>query len=190
MNDTLLLSQVALWIVVAGLMAVALALARQVALLHERIVPSTLGASGGELAIGETAPRLRARDLAGRSIQLGGEHPERRSTLLLFVSPHCPVCKDLLPVAASGHRGRDSARPLDLVLVGDGERGELDRLVREHRLRDVPFLVGFEIGPAFGVSRLPYAVLLDGAGVVRAKGVLGERRALERLLAGEEARST
>ena len=55
--------------------------------------------------------------LAGDRLALGGESPHGRSRLLLFVSPTCPVCKKLLPIA----RSFAHAERIDVLLVGDGD---------------------------------------------------------------------
>jgi methylamine dehydrogenase accessory protein MauD len=43
------------------------------------------------------------------------------------------------------------------------------------------------VGMGYGVGKLPYAVLVDGEGTVRAKGLVNSREHLESLLAAQEA---
>jgi methylamine dehydrogenase accessory protein MauD len=43
-----------------------------------------------------------------------------------------------------------------------------------------------DLGLAFKVARLPYAVLLDQTGVVRAKGLVNSREQLESLFTARE----
>jgi methylamine dehydrogenase accessory protein MauD len=99
--DPLVVSQIVLWLVVVVLALTVLALARQIGVLHERVAP--LGALSTKTAVdvGEPAPRFDVIDLGGRPLRIGGESPDGRSQLLLFVSPSCPMCKKLLPVARS-----------------------------------------------------------------------------------------
>src|SRR5262245_44699018 len=98
MTEALLISTIALWIVVVILAAVVVALVRQVGVLHERVAPAggLVGRAGPR--IGEAAPRLTLSDWSGREFTLGGADPERKSTLLVFVSPSCPVCKTMLDI--------------------------------------------------------------------------------------------
>jgi hypothetical protein len=73
-------STVALWIVVAGLLVLVLALYRQVGVLHLRLGPRGAFEHDGEsLPLGASAPEGLAR------------------TLLVFTSETCPVCRQILP---------------------------------------------------------------------------------------------
>ena len=68
------------------------------------------------LKVGEPAPQIAAQDIEGDSITVGGARADSRATLLVFVSPTCPVCKTLLPVlksslAAERMRSRVSPPP-------------------------------------------------------------------------------
>ena len=101
MVEALAVSQVVLWLVVLALGAAVFALARQIGVLHERVAP--LGALMTDRAadVGDKAHRFELTDIAGRKVQVGGERAGGRSQLLLFVSPACPMCKKLLPVARS-----------------------------------------------------------------------------------------
>jgi methylamine dehydrogenase accessory protein MauD len=185
MTEALAVSQAVLWLVVLALGATVFALARQIGVLHERVAP--LGALMTDRAadVGDRAPRFELADIAGREVRLGGGGEGGRSQLLLFVSPDCPVCKKLLPVARSFARGE--RRRLDLVLVGDGERDAHAAMAREHGLEGVPLVVSPAVGMGYGVGKLPYAVLVDGEGTVRAKGLVNSREHLESLLAAQEA---
>ena len=163
-----------------GLAVLLFGLARQVGILHERVAPMGAMASDQGLAVGETSPRLSVTTLVGDRLDLGGASP--RSRLLLFVSPACPVCKKLLPIA----RSFAHAERLDVVLVGDGDDAEQRSMIREFGLEGVPYVNSPQVGMAFHVGKLPYAVLLDAAGVIRAKGLVNNREHLESLLVAEE----
>jgi methylamine dehydrogenase accessory protein MauD len=165
-----------------GLAVLLFGLARQVGILHERVAPMGAMASDQGLAVGEMSPRLSVTTLVGDPLVLGGASPESRSRLLLFVSPTCPVCKKLLPIA----RSFAHAERLDVVLVGDGDDAEQRSMVSEFGLEGVPYVNSPQVGMAFHVGKLPYAVLLDAAGVIRAKGLVNHREHLESLLIAEE----
>jgi methylamine dehydrogenase accessory protein MauD len=185
MVEALAVSQVVLWLVVLALGTAVFALARQIGVLHERVAP--LGALMTDRAadVGDVAPRFEVTDLAGRKVQVGGERGAGRNQLLLFVSPACPMCKKLLPVARSFVRSEQGK--LDLVLVGDGDREEHLAMAREHKLEAVPLLLAPVVGMTYGIGKLPYAVLVDHEGVLRAKGLVNSREHLESLLAAQEA---
>jgi methylamine dehydrogenase accessory protein MauD len=179
MTEALLISNLLLWILVVALAGVVFALVRQIGILHERVAPA--GALLGREAPrpGERAPALELADLAGRPVRVGGREPSGASTLLLFVSPSCPVCKVLLPAARSL---RDAeGRRLRLVLASDGPRAEHEVFVREHGLEGESYLLSGELGLLYQVGRLPHAVLLDAEGAVRARGLVNSREHLESL---------
>lgn len=180
MSDALLVSNLLLWVAVVALCGVTLALARQLGVLYERIAPAGALSIGQGPAVGDQAPVVRATTLAGDTIDVGAPAGDGRRTLIFFVSPTCPVCKTLLPTVRS--IAREEAATLGLVLASDGPGPGHRELVRDHRLGDLPYVVSTDLGVAWKVPRLPYAVLLDGEGRVRSKGLVNTREHVESLL--------
>ena len=179
MINALIISNIVLWIVVLGLGILVLALMRQVGVLHERVAPAgaLVGREGPR--IGEAVPRFELTDWAGLPQRIGGPDPERRSTLLVFVSPTCPVCKTLLPLLDSVVRAE---RPgLRMVLASDGPRDEHDAFVGAFGLAARAYVLSHELGVAYQVGKLPYAALIDADGVLRAKGLVNTREHVESL---------
>jgi methylamine dehydrogenase accessory protein MauD len=173
------ISVIVLWIVVLCLLAVVLALTRQLGVLHERIAPVGALMLNRGLAVGEPAPAIDVIDLHGANLRLGAPRTDGKSTLLLFVSPTCPVCKSLLPIVKSS--GRDERDWLDIVLASDGNTDEHRDYVRANGLGGIPYVLSAPLGMTFQVSRLPFAALLDEAGVLRARGLINSREHLESL---------
>jgi methylamine dehydrogenase accessory protein MauD len=128
------------------------------------------------------SPHLSLTTLVGDRLVLGGASPRGQSRLLLFVSPACPVCKKLLPIA----RSFAHAERLDVVLVGDGDEAEQRSMIHEFGLEGLPYVNSPQVGMTFHVGKLPYAILIDAAGVIRAKGLVNNREHLESLLVAEE----
>lgn len=175
----LIVSNVVLWLLLLTLAAVVLALTRQLGVLHERIAPAGALMLKRGLTVGEPGPVLEVADLEGRAVKVGAARSDGRSTLLLFVSPTCPVCKSLLPAVKSSRR--DERRWLDVILASDGAPGEQREFVRTQGLEEIPYVVSAALGLAYQVSRLPFAALLDESGVVRARGLVNSREHLESL---------
>ena len=173
------ISNVVLWLVVIGLLIVVLALTRQLGVLHERIAPVGALMLGRGLTVGEAVPRLEVTDLEGRTLRLGSPRADGKSTLVLFVSPTCPVCKTLLPMITSS--GKDERGWLDIVLASDGSPDEHREFVRAQGLGALPYVVSAPLGLTYQVSRLPYAVLVDEQGILRARGLVNSREHLESL---------
>ncbi len=175
----LAISNVVLWIVVLALLVVVLALTRQLGVLHERISPVGALMLNKGLAVGERAPTVEVLGLDGSRLSVGAPRSDGKSTLLLFVSPTCPVCKSLLPIVKSS--GRAERSWLEIVLASDGDLDEQREYVRENGLAGVPYVVSAPLGMTYQVSRLPFAALLDEAGVLRARGLVNSREHLESL---------
>jgi methylamine dehydrogenase accessory protein MauD len=178
MIDALLVSNALLWLLVVALAGVVAALARQVGVLHERLAPVGALAIARGPAPGEPAPELLAPALSGATVRIGGADPERRRTLLFFTSPTCPVCKALLPTLRRAVSEEDGVR---LVVASDGEHTEHTAFARAEQLDPARYVLSRELGLRFEVAKLPYAVLIDASGIVRAKGLVNTREHVESL---------
>ena len=179
MLNALLISNVILWLLVVILSAVVFALVRQVGVLHERVAPAgaLVGREGPR--VGEAAPQLALTDWGGRPVSVGGADGERKSTLLVFVSPTCPVCKTMLAILDAVLRTEQ--RWLRLVLASDGAREEHEAFVRSHGLAERTYVLSRQLGFAYQVGKLPYGALIDADGVLRAKGLINTREHVESL---------
>ncbi len=177
--NPLVISNVVLWVLVLVLAAVLLAVVRQLGVLHERITPAGALMLNRGLTVGEAAPELEVVDLAGKSVHVGARRGDGRSTLLLFVSPTCPVCKTLLPAVKSSRK--DERDWMDVILASDGDVTAQREFVRAQGLDAIPYVVSAALGLAYQVSRLPFAALLDENGVLRARGLVNSREHLESL---------
>lgn len=175
----LFISNAILWIVVIGLLLVIVALLRQIGVLHERIAPVGALMLAKGLEVGAPAPEMTLTDLAGEPLTIGGVRNDRKTTLLMFVSPTCPVCKALLPLLKSS---RTSERAwLEMVLASDGDILEQRAFAQREGLSEFRHVVSAALGISYQVGRLPYAALIDAAGTLRARGLINSREHLESL---------
>lgn len=181
MTTFMLASVVLLWVAVAALGLIVVALARQVGILHERIAPVGALKVDSGIAVGERAPDISLSTIDGGIVQIG-RPSETGALLLLFVSPDCPICKKLLPVAKAFTRDEQ----LSVVLIGDGPLAAQRRMIEQFGLEAIPFVNGPELGMRFGVGKLPYAVLIDGAGVIASAGLVNTREHLESLVVAKQ----
>lgn len=183
MMDALVISNALLWFLVIGLALTVLALTRQIGLLHERISPVGALSPRTNVAVGDPAPDLALVDLHGRPITVGGGSEEGRRTLLFFLSPTCPVCETLLPTV---ERVASAEVPrVRVVLASDGPPEEHRPFVAAKKLTHLPYVLSERLGLAYGVSKLPYAVLIDEEGIVAAQGLVNTREHLESLFEAE-----
>lgn len=178
----LIVSNVTLWVVVLALLLVILALSRQIGVLYERVAPMGALTIDKGPAVGDASPQFELADLIGRPQRIG--FSGARSQLLFFVSPTCPVCKKLLPILKSV--ANTERAWLDIVLASDGEMPEHLAFYRKAGLEAFPYLLSTDIGMRFQISKLPYAVLIDENGIIRAKGLINSREQLESLFTAKE----
>ncbi|HEY5645871.1 MAG TPA: thioredoxin-like domain-containing protein [Pseudomonadales bacterium] len=171
---------VLLWIVTVALAAMVYALARQIGTLYERVAPAGALAVNAAVKTGDPAPEFELTTLADQPIRIGGvEHPQ----LLFFLAPDCPICKSLLPVLKSMAR---SERQVSIVLASDGgEADEHRAYARANGLDRFPYVLSEALGKSYGVSKLPYAVLIRPDGRIASLGIVNSREHLESLFEAE-----
>ncbi len=182
MIQALLVSNILLWILVLVLAGLVLALSRQIGVLLERVAPAGALISARGPEIGEAAPVVAVESWSGRPRTIaGGSEAGATSTLLLFVSPSCPICEVLIPFLDSLARDQGRGRPLEILLASDGPRSEHEDFVRRHELDADRYFLSRELGLRYQVEKLPYAALIDEEGVLRARGLVNSREHLESL---------
>jgi methylamine dehydrogenase accessory protein MauD len=167
-------SYVALWVVVGVLCVIVVALARQIGTLHLRLGPrGALELDDEGPALGKAIDPLEATAARGERVTIAAPG---RAQMLLFVSPACPVCEDVLP-AVSALSG-DALQP---VVLTDAPPRETASMIEERRLR-APVVSAPELTNRLGVPGTPYVLMLDGDGVVRAKGTVNNLEQIEGLV--------
>jgi methylamine dehydrogenase accessory protein MauD len=182
MIHALVVSNILLWLAVLALLGTVIALARQIGILYERIAPMGALMMDNGPGVGQAAPVFRLPSLSGADVEIGSN--SNRNTLLFFLSPTCPVCKKLLPILKSMRRAEaDSTR---IVLASDGDLTEHRAFHARAALQEFPYVLSAELGMKFHISKLPYAVLIDAQGTIRAKGLVNSREQLESLISAKE----
>jgi methylamine dehydrogenase accessory protein MauD len=180
METALIISNLVLWILVIVLSLAVYALVRQVGVLYERVAPAgALMVSQGPKA-GAPSPVLSFPDFnSDQEISIGGISANGKSRLLFFLSTTCPVCDSLIPILKSLAAEEDSW--LELIFASDGTEAEHRQFVQLKELGAFSYIISMDLGIAFQVGKLPYAVLIDGEGVVRAHGLTNSREHIESL---------
>jgi methylamine dehydrogenase accessory protein MauD len=174
---------VLLWILVLVLAVIVYALARQVGVLYERVAPAGALMVNAALNVGDESPAVAVQTLDGETLTLGGAMTSR-PLLLFFLAPDCPICKSLLPVLKSVARQEQG---VDIVLASDGEDVDAHRAyVRANDLARFPYVLSELLGRSYGVSKLPYAVLIRSGGAVGSLGIVNSREHLESLFEAEK----
>lgn len=179
MDSLLVISSVVLWIAVAGLSLLVFALTRQVGMLYKRVAPAGALMVNQQLEVGDRAPTFVVQTLDGATMEIGAAEQ-----LLFFLAPDCPISRSLLPVLKSVQRAEGA---IDVVLASDGgSEAEHRAYVVEQRLQDFPYVLSEALGRSYGVSKIPYAVLIDDTASIAAMGIVNSREHLESLFVARE----
>lgn len=164
-------SYVILWCVVIALVILCVALARQIGILHLRIAPTgALEVDDEGPPLGEAPSPIDATDSHGAGVTIGGPGDPQ---FVLFVSAGCRICHEVIP----GLKPAAQSSGLRPILITD----DLDSRdgLRSHGPQVV---ASTEAASYYNVPGTPYAVITDGAGVVRAKGTVNNIEQMEGLV--------
>jgi len=184
MTTALIVSNITLWLLVVGLALTVMALARQIGVLHERIAPAgALMVSGGP-KVGEASPVIEVTDIKGVDLNIGSPREDKKSILVFFLSPTCPVCKTLLPVLQSSQKSERDW--LEIVLASDGDMAQQTAFIDQYKLNNFTYILSTNLGMTYQVGKLPFAILLDQEGIIRSKGLVNSREHLESLFEAKE----
>jgi len=184
MINTLIISNILLWILVLVLVAVVFALVRQIGVLYERVAPAGALMAGAGLKTGELAPVFDLQTLDGHALRIGGERSNGKSLLVFFLSPTCPVCKTLLPVLQAMRKSE--ANWLEIVFASDGDEDEHRSWLKQQQLESWPYVLSPQLGMTLQVAKLPFAALIDEQGVLCARGLVNSREHIESLFEAKE----
>jgi|TARA_B110001454_G_C12618856_1_gene391991 methylamine dehydrogenase accessory protein MauD len=177
----MLVSNIVLWVLVIVLALVVLALARQVGVLHERVAPAGALMPTTGPKVGELTEPLPLSDINGQSLSIGGPDANGLHTLVMFISPTCPVCKSLVPTAKS--LANSERKRLQLVFASDGDKLEQHQAyARDLNLGKYPYVLSEKLGMSYEVSKLPFAILVGADGTLQSKGLVNTREHLESLI--------
>jgi len=180
-SSALLVSNVILWVLVIVLALIVLALARQVGILHERVAPAGALQPTSGPKVGELTEAMSIADIHGKAVTIGGPDPGGKHTLVMFVSPTCPVCKSLVPTAKS--LASAEKRRLQLMFASDGDKLEQHQAyARDLKLGNYPYVLSEKLGRTYEVSKLPFAILIGADGTLQSKGLVNTREHLESLI--------
>lgn len=115
--------------------------------------------------IGARAPDFSLPDLQGTTVSLDSLLERGRPLLLIFVSPACESCVELLPKI--GRWQRSLADRLTIVLMSTGRVKINQPIFEEHGITDDVLLQEFmEVSDAFRIRGTPSAVIITPDGTV------------------------
>ena len=183
MTIPLIVSNIVLWLLVLLLGFLLLGTLRALGLLSWRLeqlqatTPSRLGRDG--LKVGKKAPdftlpgtangQMALRDFAGRKV------------LLVITQSGCGPCRTVVPEL---NRVQDQGEH-QVVVVNNGDPEATRKWAAETGARCLVLAqVKFALSKRYQIFATPFAFLIDGKGVITAKGTVGSRQHLGYVLTG------
>jgi methylamine dehydrogenase accessory protein MauD len=164
-----------MWLLVIVLTIVVVALARQIGTLHLRLGPrGALEVDDEGPPLGEAPPPEETTDSHGRPARIGGPGEPQ---LLLFVSPGCHLCEQVLPSLPTIARKHE----LTPYVLADADADETVSQYERRRL-NARVVSGNWIAQHYRIPGTPYTIVLDKLGVVRAKGTVNNLEQMEGLV--------
>lgn len=129
--------------------------------------------------IGSEAPGFALPGLDGATVSLEDLRAGGRAVALVFMSPNCGPCEELMPGLARWQS--DSADDLKIAVISSGPVSAVREIVEEHDLDLVLVDDDRVVSRLYDAVATPSAVLIGADGTV-ASGVAGGRGGVEALL--------
>lgn len=179
MDDFVFYSLIFLWAGFTALVVINVALLRQFGVLFERVAPAGALSMNAQLQAGQAAPEISLTSLSGEKLMIGHDPEAKQKTLLFFASPSCAVCKTLLPVIK---RFDQSQKQLRVIYASAGEDIQLhEDFIAKQKLPREQYVISDQLGMVYGVSKLPYAFLIDENAKIISMGLVNTREHVESL---------
>jgi len=179
--EWLVVSIIALWLAFVVMAVINYALIRQIGVLYERVAPAGALMVNRTIEVGQAAPMLEALTIDGERVTIGSH--SSRSQLLFFMSPYCPVCNELTPTLLSA--AQSELDWVDVIFVSDGDKQDHHGYAARKGIKQ-PYVVSELVGKQYGVSKLPYAVLIDDSQKIVSMGIVNSREHIDSLFEAKE----
>ncbi|MDQ3864544.1 MAG: TlpA family protein disulfide reductase [Actinomycetota bacterium] len=119
---------------------------------------------GAGLPVGSAAPAFRLKDLRGEEVALHDLRAAGKPVVLIFTSPGCDACTELLPEIARWQLKH--AEKLTISLISEMSIEENRAKTSEHGLQHVLMDQDGEVADSYHVEATPSAVLITLSGTV------------------------
>jgi methylamine dehydrogenase accessory protein MauD len=176
-----LISYVALWILVIVLIIIVLDLTRQLGLIYLRLgSEQNLLSTKEGLGLGATLPAFEAEDVIFNR-RVTQDDWKDLPTVLLFISPTCSPCHELMPHLKEFQSSRNGKT--NIVMISQGDLKPSLEFFTQYQLKACLFIdKDGKLSEVFHVRATPYAYRFDEKGIVRKRGIVNNLAGLEELM--------
>jgi methylamine dehydrogenase accessory protein MauD len=168
MEGSWLVSYIILWIITLLLVIVVLAHSRLLGLLNYRFGPAN------------AKPLADGPEIGAKLSKLTGIYPNQEKwkvrfpfstdLVLVFVSPQCSTCNEVLP-HIKDFIYKDSSVKTILVSTID-DPGMNQAYIAYRKLEKMEYIMGEQLSQELNIEGVPYALYVNQAGIVKAKGLV------------------
>ena len=173
-----LISYLVLWCLTILLSLVILAHSRLIGLLHHRFGPAAARPMADGPEVGTKLRPLYGLRLDGSDWNLG--FPSPFEVVLIFVSPQCKTCNELIPHVKDFARVH---REVEVALISTVDHLAMNRAYVDYqKLERMPYIIGAKMADDLNIEGTPYALYLSCEGVVISKGLVNHYEHLSGLI--------
>lgn len=163
-----LISYIVLWAVTLLLVIVVLTHSRMLGLLHYRFGPANAKPLADGPDIGESLKRLTGIQPNREEWSL--KFPTSGDLILIFISPQCSTCNEVLPHIRDFSQNRKDLRTVLVSTIDD--IGMNKAYVNYRGLEKLEYIINEALSDDLNIQGVPYALYVDQSGTVRSKGLV------------------
>lgn len=168
MENGWLISYLLLWIITLLLVVVVLVHSRMLGLLHYRFGPGNAKPLADGPEIGEKLKQLDGILPDNQKWKL--EFPYSKDVVILFVSPQCNTCNEVLPHLQDFFNKHNSIETLLVSIIDD--LGMNRAYIAYRGLDKMKYIISEKMGDDLEIEGVPYSLYINRQGIVCAKGLV------------------
>jgi methylamine dehydrogenase accessory protein MauD len=177
MESGWLISYIVLWAITLLLVVVVLAHSRLLGLLHYRFGPAAARPLADGPDIGTKLKEISGIDV--NSEKWAMSFPSDSELVLVFVSPQCSTCNEILPHIRDFSRTESSIKVVLISIIDD--IGMNRAYVGYRKLEKMTYIYNEKLSDELNIEAIPYALYLNKKGEVVAKGLVNNYENLKGL---------
>ena len=172
-----LISYVILWAITILLVVVVLAHSRLLGLLHYRFGPAAARPLADGPDIGTQIKEIFGLNVNNERWSMN--FPAKMELVLIFISPQCSTCNEILPHIADFALTEKSLNVVLMSIIDDV--GMNRAYVAYKNLDKMTYLINEKLSDELNIEAIPYALYLNTEGILVAKGLVNNYENLKGL---------